>query len=183
MKNKENVQLLQDQKSTAIQVLMDAGGIKSEVDQHIFTIHDARRWMNNQTLIYGKTECPCCNSHIQTYRRTISSSQVYWLVLLNKFSKGGLRYVDFKIMSNRLYEALGRNASDYPLISHWGLIECDPDQAGHYKITEKGKEFLAGTIQVPKYLYFTNNKVWKQSPEYISSHDTKNFDVTDLTKL
>lgn len=162
--------------------LMSGESVNTD-DLQRFTGKQIRMWMNHQTLLHGKTDCPICRSHIQTYKRTISLSQVYWLILLNKYSKGGYRYVDHKVISNRLYEALGRNASDYPLMAHWGLIECSPVTSGEYKITSKGIEFIEGKIKVPKYLYFANNKVFRSSPELISFDDSKNFDLTDITKL
>lgn len=163
-------------------LMSDPNGVSTD-DLQRFTAKEIRMWMNNQTLLYGKTDCPCCRSHVQVYKRTVSTSQAYWLVLLNKFSKGGQKYVDHKVVSNRLYEALGRNASDYPLMMHWHLIDKSPVEEGHYKISPNGIEYLNGKLQIPKYLYFANNKVFKKSTELVGFGDTKNFDKTDLTKL
>lgn len=152
-------------------------------DLQQFTGKEIRMWMNNQTLLYGKTDCPVCRSHVQSYKRTVSLSQVYWLILLNKYSKAGQKYVDHKVISNRLYEALGRNASDYPLMVHWKLIECSPVTSGEYTITKLGIEFIQGKLEIPKYLYFANNKVFKRSRENVKFDSAKNFDVNDIVKL
>lgn len=159
-----------------------AKGFTEEQTRRI-TIEQVRRWMNIMTLQHGKTDCACCKSHIQSYKRSISSSQVYWMFALYKLSKGTTKYVDFKRVGYYLFEKLGRNASDYTTLTYWDLIEVDPDALGFYRLTPKGKDFIEGKIKVPKDIYLTNGKMWKKSVEEISYVDCKKFDVTEITKL
>lgn len=155
----------------------------TEEQQRRITISDVRRWMNVSTLNEGKTKCPCCLSHLQTYKRTVSASLVYLLMTLYKLTKGNTRYYDLKKADHYLYERTGRNASDTTVLRYYELIEVDPDDAGMYKLTELGVNFISGLTKVPKYLYITNGKVWKKSTEMIDFHDCKKFDKQELTKL
>lgn len=171
-----------DWMSALDRLMQSEEGVSTDALQ-TFTGKQIRMWMNTQTLKYNAADCPVCRSHVQSYRRTISLSQVYWMILLNKITKGGQKYVDFKVVSTRLYEALNRNASDHPLLRHWGLVESSPVSQGEYTITRKGIDFIEGKISVPKYLYFNNNRIYKQSQETIKFDDSKNFDLLDLKKL
>lgn len=171
--------------------LMEGQGVDQQ-NAPIFTIAEVRHWMNTNILEHGKVDCPCCKSHIQTYKRTISKSLVYWLTALRKLSKDGTKYVHFKKVDQYLYDRLQLNGSDYIIMKKWYFIQpftkVDPKtgketSTGEFIITRLGMDFLDGKIKVPKYLYFSNGKVIKKSKEEITFLDPKNFDVNDLTKL
>jgi hypothetical protein len=160
--------------------------------QQDFTVLDIIHFLNSEMIYKGKTDCPVCRAHHQTYKRTISKTLVYWLTVLKKLSKDGKKSVHFKDVDNYLYDRLKLNGSDYIILKHWNLIipDLEVDEksgkevyTGKYSITSDGLRFLDGSLRVNKYLYFANGRVIKKSPELIGYIDPKNFDINDLTKL
>lgn len=171
--------------------LMEGNGVDHD-NSKLFTIDEVRHWMNTQILQHGKTDCPCCKAHHQTYKRTISKTLVYWMTALRKLTKDGSKYIHFKTVDQYLYDRLQLNGSDYIILKKWYMIEpftkVDPETnkettTGEFTITKLGMDFLDGKIKVPKYLYFSNGKVIKKSKDEITFLDPKNFDINDLTKL
>jgi hypothetical protein len=58
----------------------------------------------------------------------------------------------------------------YSLARHWGLIEArgdtgDQKSSGYWKLTEKGRDFVRGDIEVSKHAYIFNDKVFALDPE------------------
>lgn len=172
--------------------IVEQNGGKIPLDmQKDVTMKDLIHYLNTMILKDGSVDCLCCRSHIETYKRTISRALIYWMTALRKMSKNGQKYLHFKDVDQYLYERLKMNASDYIILKRWELIEVRTKldkknkevSTGEYTITQKGMDFLDGKIRVPKYVYLTNGRLIKTSPETISFIDAKNFDYEDLKQL
>jgi len=110
--------------------------------------------------------CPVCGQYVKLYKRKLTSSMAFGLILINRYFKG---HPDEKwVHVQKYFKSIGdvRVSMDTVFLRHWGLLEKkigekddgNPDN-GYYGITEKGRQFLLGNIKVPKHLLIYNNEV------------------------
>lgn len=64
----------------------------------------------------------------------------------------------------------GNQRTIWRKLEHWEVVASP--KRGHGHITERGKKFLSGEIDLPKKLYIKDNKVQRKSPEAVN---LKNF--------
>ena len=97
------------------------------------------------------TDCPCCKQLVKKYKRKLSSSMAYGLIVLFKAPPGWINIEDYFHAQNIPHSIRG----DVRKLRHWGLIEKKSGtredgstRTGEYRITEKGAEFVRGEIRV-----------------------------------
>ena len=96
-------------------------------------------------------ECPCCGTrHNQIYKRRIYGSML----------KGLKRLAEH---NNSLTPA---SIGDFAKLRFWGLIKAG-GQEGAWEITQSGRDFLAGLISIPEFLFIQNNQVVGRSETFI----------------
>lgn len=105
----------------------------------------------NQAIGENKqVRCPCCGKEYNTlYRRRIYKAMLDALVRLNR-GFGGIHH---------------SSVGDFTKLKHWGLVSHD--EVTGWSITEKGKNFLSGGVNIPKYVYLINNSPVGYSEELI----------------
>lgn len=87
-----------------------------------------------------QVRCPCCGKEYNTlYRRNVYKAMIDALVRLNR-GFGGIHH---------------SSVGDFTKLKHWGLVSHD-DVTG-WSITDSGKNFLSGSLAIPKYVYLINN--------------------------
>ncbi len=96
--------------------------------------------------------CPLSGERIQVYRRHLTRSQVRTLERLrDKSDKLGKTYLHLEFFS-------ARRDGDLAKLAAWGLAEPmkpataleDEKWRGHWKITARGRQWLAGTVTIPR---------------------------------
>ena len=123
------------------------------------TLADAIGWIVENRN--DGAECPCCGQLAKVYRRSITGSMAYVLILIDRHFQ---TETDWLHVPTYLGRVAGGTAAtrggDWAKLVHWGLlVECDAvrddgsDRAGYYKITDLGKQFVRGDVRVPKYVY------------------------------
>lgn len=126
-------------------------------------------------------ECPCCGQFVKLYKRKLNTSMAMFLISLYKLTANG-EYV-------HAGTALGKSFSmDYATLRHWQLIEEEWNtdetkrRSGHWRITEKGKAFVSGKLQVPSHVHLFNNKLvgWSDAQTDIRVALGKRFDYAEL---
>lgn len=102
-----------------------------------------------------KVVCPTCGH----------ASAVYRIRFTRGFADNLIRVFNANRVVRSVEIAGSRVAyTVFPKLSYWGLIEKwqASDKAlakgGYWKITEKGKRFVAGLIRVPEYVLRRNNR-------------------------
>jgi len=92
--------------------------------------------------------CPCCKQMAKVYRRKVNSGMAF--SLLSMYRLAGTSYLHLPTRLNARSREEGK-------LRYWGLVEEElekrPDggRAGYWRVTEKGRHFIFGSIGVPKY--------------------------------
>lgn len=134
------------------------------------------------------TTCPCCCQNVQLYSRKLTSSMVYalWLVR-NTIAVGDGYFHAENLFKNFTCPPSVRG--DFPKLRFWGFIEPKmPNTSevstsnGLYKITDKGLEFLKGTMTVPASVLIYNNKFIGFGEKETTFHEAlkKKFNINEL---
>lgn len=114
-----------------------------------------------QELLSGKDcECPTCGRYAKLYRRRIHHTVAAQLVRL--FALGGQHRF---IHTRNLLPNGATGTGDFCKAKYWGLIEegintdTSKKQAGHWRLTEAGVEFVTGLLHVPKVALVYDDRV------------------------
>lgn len=152
-----------------------------------------------QVKLKDGTRCPCCDQHAQIYRRIITSSMAYCMILITRYydtmpGDGWLHVASFIAgqdqISGRTRAAI---RGDFAKLLYWNLLEERPltrpdgnGRAGYYRLTSTGKWFVDGSVRVPKVAVVYNGQCLRldDSEGYITIHDAlgKKFNWNNLMK-
>jgi len=119
--------------------------------------------------------CPCCERFIKLYRRPLSASMARYLIVLAKKSGTGNPWLhvetDFRDVSIP-------SRGDYAKLRYWGLIEPKPGVSehgartnGYWRITDQGRDFVAGNTLVPSHVLLLNNRIVGYSDKSVTIRD------------
>jgi hypothetical protein len=116
------------------------------------------------------TRCPMCNSFLKLYKRKLTSSMAYALILFYRSGNQDWIHAEnyFKGLDNIPYSIRG----DFPKLRFWGLIEKksgekddkNPDN-GYYRISDSGIAFVKYKVKVPVHALIYKNVVEDFSSE------------------
>ncbi len=131
----------------------------------------------------GGGTCPCCNQHVQVYKRRIYTRMakvMLWLV--EEFERTG-EWV--KLKDGPLFRG-GDNAK----LIYWGLAQTKPRRqvqsnkrhSGEWMPTGLGLRFAKGEAKIPEYVYVYNGKVVGYSANVVSISECLegDFDLEDI---
>lgn len=118
------------------------------------TISQAKEYLKSN---FDKgVDCPCCGQLVKLYHRPIYGSQAVSLINLYKLGPGYHHISGFN--SGRT------GGGDFAKLRFWGLAKEQPNEddgkrtSGMWAITEKGIDWVLGTISVQKYVDIYNQK-------------------------
>lgn len=133
--------------------------------------------------------CLCCDRYTKLYKRKLNSGMARFLVYLYRMSGEGQPWVHaldvFKTMS-------ARYQGDYAKLRFWGFIETtQPDtdsatpESGLWRITDTGKSFVRGHLEVPQCATTRNNTFLGFVGKSINVQDAlgNNFDLNELLSV
>lgn len=125
-------------------------------------------------------ECPCCTQFVKLYRRKITSSMAYALILLYRYFRDnpGEEWVHMNDYLNSLDIPFPVKSGDNAKLRYWGLLEEKPEKredgsnrAGYWKVTELGSQFVEGDTAVQSHAKVFNSKSYGLVGEPISIHE------------
>lgn len=127
----------------------------------LFGAENALATAKRETMAKAKekgTSCPCCGQFVKVYRRTINSTMARQLITAHH--KHGAAW--FHTRDVVLMDSAG--AGDFSKLECWGLIlreshvqgDDGKRTSGMWKITDKGRDFIAGKTLVPQYAFIYN---------------------------
>ena len=130
---------------------------------------ELRKTLNTTGAIYQ-----CCNQFTKIYRRKISCTSAYGLIVLSQKVSGEF-HLEQKLCELDLLKTV---RSDFPKLRYWGLIQAldgkredGSSRNGYYIITEQGRMFAQNKISLPKYMHVYNSVALKNSGEFVKITD------------
>lgn len=138
----------------------------------ILTVKQAREFL--RARLDEGASCPTCLQHVQVYRRQITSTMAYVLVLMYRYAEeNGDLFFNVPRYLRGLKDPNLPQGSDETKLKHWELIEAQSGvegddgnpRTGLYRITERGKQFVRGELRVPKYARIYNGKLLSLSKD------------------
>lgn len=154
---------------------------------------EAKKYLEENIL--AGTPCPCCFQYVKMYRRkitTVMARTLIRLVVLNR-DKPDQEYFHVRDIVKGI-SSTGTN--DFSKLLHWKLIKPKPQEKeedeeirgrtnGMWKITEKGILFAMNNMELAKYVFIYNKKVYGFSNEKINivTALTQKFDYDELMRL
>lgn len=139
------------------------------------TVDEARQ-QHSESLKSNGSRCVCCGRWNQVYKRPISKSMVrvlFRLYDLDREQPGKFFHV---------CDDVGTQDGEYGQMEFLGLIQASPDKDGHWRITDKGKAFREGSIEVPERVITLNDRLLGFSERTVSIERAagKEFDLVEL---
>jgi hypothetical protein len=157
---------------------------KNEVKDEFFvatkatTLEDAKKWLRTR---FGKgAACPCCNQFVKLYKRSLSKSSAYVLLLIARYYRRvEVRSEEWLHVPSYIAEvAVGnpRRAAavrgDWAKMKFWGLIEEKPGtrddgspRVGYWRLTPLGRQFINREVKVPSHIYIYNGEPLQRAVE------------------
>lgn len=122
--------------------------------------------------------CQKCHRKIITYKRTITGGMAVSLKNINLLS---IQNPDREFFHINEFLKEGGKHLDYSHLTYFGLIsnkanfDSTKASSGFWKITQEGKEFLDGSLSVPKFMLVRLGFLIGASEEYVTINDIKNI--------
>ncbi len=148
------------------------------------SLEEAKRWLRER---FSKgAPCPCCNQFVKLYKRSLSKSSAYVLLLIARYYRRvEVRQDDWLHVPSYIAEtAVGnpRRAAavrgDWAKMKYWGLIEEKPGsrddgspRVGYWRLTQLGRQFVAREVKVPAYVYIYNSEPMQKTVEEMITID------------
>lgn len=158
------------------------------------TLGEAREWLMQHRD--DGAYCPCCGQFAKVYRRKLSSSMAYALVLIDRFFRetphGWLHVPSYLTENVPAKCGATFRGGDWAKLAYWGLLReqnrgdvhsiAGGPRAGYHRITDRGKLFVRGKIVVPKYVFVYDGEPMGFSEETTSIDDAlgSRFDYQEL---
>jgi hypothetical protein len=136
------------------------------------TINAARAWVQQVARTKEGGVCPCCDQMVKVYKRTITSSMAYALILIERYYRTAplgqwLHVPDYLTDTSTLGPPV--RGGDWSKLRFWSLIEPKDDEVrddgsarvGLYRLTELGRLWALNLTRVAKHAYIYNNALLK----------------------
>lgn len=135
------------------------------------TLEEAKAWLRER---FGEgADCPLCHQHVKLYKRPLTSSMAYVLLLLYRDATVGTQWVHMPtFIVSQTKDGDPKIAAavrgDWAKLRFWWLLEEPPEdyqrpdgssRVGLYRITDLGRQFCEGTLAVPAHIYLYNEKI------------------------
>ena len=139
---------------------------------------EAKDWLRARLDVGAK--CPVCHQRAQMYRRSINSGMARSLISMHLLAPTG-GWV-------QITKQLDARSREEGKLRYWGLVTERPSsrpdgiRSGWWRVTDKGRRFVFGSIRVPKYAHIYDDQLYKFSGDPVSIHDAlgQNFDYVEL---
>lgn len=130
--------------------------------------------------------CPCCDQHVKMYRRKLTSSMAWVLIMMYRDDLTEFSHIEDYLKKKDIPSGV---RGDFPKLRYWVLIEKEEvkredgsSRNGNYRLTDKGIQFVKGLIKVPKYVKIYNSKSRGYAGDDININDAlgEKFNYNEL---
>lgn len=125
------------------------------------SIAEAREFLRKNR--HDGVKCPCCEQHVQVYRRTLNAGMARALIMI---ARGGGGWIDIRVLDLR--------GGDYAKLRFWGLVEQRPSDdpkkkwSGLWRVTQLGLQFVHDQSRIQRFAHVYDNRVLCFSGEEVS---------------
>lgn len=145
------------------------GSDGSVFDSNGASIEDAKKWLR-ANFSKGAT-CPCCRQHVKLYKRKLSKSIAFVLLLIARYYRRyDVRADEWLHVPSYIAEVVASNPrraaavrGDWAKLKLWGLIEekqgtrkDGSPRVGYWRLTQLGLQFVNREVKVPAHVYIYN---------------------------
>jgi len=160
------------------------------------SLEEARMWLLGK--MDKGAECPCCRQFAKIYRRKLTSSMAYALILICRYYRNvhaphsitEWLHVPEWLSKTSQFGATVRGG-DWAKLVYWGLIEPKSgeeredgsERVGYYRLTEDGLRFVKGEMRVPRVALVYNQQLLRMDDSQvvdIKEALTDKFDYGEL---
>jgi hypothetical protein len=127
------------------------------------TILEAKAWLKENTE--KGAQCPCCHRRVQFYKRTLTSTMAFTLILIDKHFRENQDWLHVPQYLTAAGADEASRGGDYAKLKDWGLLQPKPGKradnstrTGLWRITEMGRAFVRGEIRVHRTIELYNQK-------------------------
>lgn len=151
------------------------------------SLGDARTWLTGR-IDKGQV-CPCCKQFAKVYKRPMTSSMAYGLILLARVDRDeddGWVHIENYFKSLSIPSSI---RGDITKLVNWGLLERfegeredGSNRVGLYRVTYKGVQFVRSEIEVYSHIIIYSNMFQGFSGEPIKIKEAlgKKFNYDEL---
>lgn len=149
------------------------------------TLREVKRFLRETRKDPGGTHCPACTQHYQEYKRFFTGGMARSLIWLLHVSE---KFDDDYIHVERKAPPEILNVRSWDKIEAWGCVIRAPNDddskrcSGLWKITDKGRAFAQGRIQVWEHGWFLMGKpqAWSIERRTVREALGKKFNYEEL---
>ncbi len=134
-----------------------------------------------------EVKCPCCEGLYKVYHRTISGAMslaMKWMA--DRTCHDHTAWVEMSASAGTPKPVI--DSREWSRLKHWSMVElCENDDSkkrtsGLWRLTPKGRAFIAGHIRVPRCIRILNDEIVDSSEETVDINDTwdERFDYGEL---
>lgn len=134
------------------------------------TVAQVKEWLLENAR--AGAQCPCCHQRVQFYKRTLTSTMCYALILIEQHFRTSTDWLHVPQYLTAAGADEAARGGDYAKLKDWGFIESKPSirddsstRTGYWRITERGKAFVRGEIRVHKTVELYNQRRTKKDAD------------------
>lgn len=152
------------------------------VDQK--TVKEAREDLMQKVEDGEQVTCPVCDQNCKMYKRKLNVMQAVFICwLVRRWIENGGEWIN---VPKEYPKNIG---GEYGKLVHWKLAELKPNDedpskktSGLWRPTQKGIDFVAERITVPKHIFLYNNELHSVSEEQTTIRESlgEKFDYEEL---
>ncbi len=105
--------------------------------------------------------CPHCGGLVAKYPHFLSKTLALALAKIHNYGQANITRIDLT----------HTQINNFGKLRYWGLVERVHDQAGWWRITPAGRDFLSGRLQVYRCVWTFRNERERFDGELITIHD------------
>jgi hypothetical protein len=171
--------------------------LEFEKGRNRMEIEEAKKLIFESTTFDEGSRCPCCAQFVKLYRRKITSSMAFALLLMYKelyckceSASAFERWFHAEDFLRSRSEYRNIRGNNHSLLVYFGLLikeeqkerEDGSNRVGLYKLTQAGKGFARGFTRVPEAVYLYNDRLYKYDQNTVTIHQAlkEKFNYNEL---
>jgi hypothetical protein len=147
----------------------------ANVKSNFLFITGAQAHLNAEMLRGEISSCPCCGQTVKLYPRSLTPTMMAGLHFIARHGYDG-------VSNKELNKQRWNRGGDYSKCAYWDMIVPLEETRG-WRITQRGHDFLAGDMTIPKYKILFNAEIIGEGGPQITIADVMKGNGFDKEEL